>query len=151
MTRLESARDAIAGDVMYHTLCLTNKIRMTAGSVRNTEQGSYDSIFSQLKEEVIWRTCRGQAVLVSDCWVRFRELCEQNSFVVPHYFVTRRAFFRYRLTEIVPNITVIPHQGTDLEDHILISSSLSLPEVCEVLKRETDEDAELKLPAYNEN
>ena len=151
MTRLESARDAIAGDVMYHSLCLRKQTRVTASSGNKPEQGSHENIFSQLKEEMIWRTCRGQAVLVSDCWVRFQELCEDNSLVVPYYFEKRRAFFRYKLTELLPNITVIPHQGTDLEDHLLISSSLSLPDVCELLKSESDDDAELKLPAYNEN
>ncbi|XP_068200369.1 uncharacterized protein [Palaemon carinicauda] len=152
MARLESARDAIAGDVLYHSLCLRNRARVTVCSEESSiSQASHNAIFNQLKLEIQWRTCRGQAVLVSECWSRFQDLCNEQSLVVPYYYESRRAFFKYKLTKLLPDITIIPRQGTELEDDLLISSSLSQVDVCEILNTGSIDEHALKLPAYNEN
>ena len=117
----------------------------------DNNRSSHDIVFRQLKREIQWRISRGQAVLVSECWVRFKDLCEEHSLSVPYYFESRRAFFRYKLTQLLPNISVIPRQGTDLGDDLIISSSLSLPDVCDILTENSKESHDLKLPAYNEN
>ena len=51
-----------------------------------------DVVFEQVRRELKARTCRGQAVLLSDCWDRFVELCETHSLDIPTYFTSRRIF-----------------------------------------------------------
>ena len=105
-------------------------------------------MLQQLKQEVTFHTCRGQAVLLSEWWNRFQELCNES---IPFYYKSRRAFFKYKITQIIPDITIIPRQGTDLEDDLLISSSLSLAKICELVNGNSDVAEEMKLPAYNQN
>ena len=91
LARLESARDAIAGDVLYHTVCLRNRTRVSTDSKNESDnnRSSHDIVFRQLKREIQWRITRGQAVLVSECWVRFKDLCEEYSLSVPYYLESR--------------------------------------------------------------
>ena len=95
----------------------------------------HDALQQQLKKEVTFHTCRGQAVLLSEWWNRFQELCNES---IPFYYKSRRAFFKYTITKIIPNITIIPWQGTDLEDDLLISSSLSLAKICRPVNGNSD-------------
>ena len=96
-------------------------------------------------------TCRGQAFLLSECWNHFQELCNEQSISIPFYYKFRRAFFKYKITQIISDITIIPRRGTDLEDDLLISSSLSLGKICELVNGNSDVAEEMKLPAYNQN
>ena len=89
-------------------------------------------------------------MLLSDCWYRFQELCEKESLSVPSYYKSRRALFKYKIIQTLPDITIIPRQSTDLEDDIIISSSLSMVDVCALLKDDLNNE-ELKLPAYNKH
>ena len=153
MVRLGNAFDAIAGDILYHPLCMLQHIKAEQDHSESdgalNQSAVYDSVFNQLRKEIISRTYRGQAVLVSDCWDRFRALCQEYSLRVPYYFEAKRRFFRYKLLEIVPEVSVIPRQCGDIEDDIIISSSLSLTDVCGLIENEQVED--IQLPAYNEN
>ena len=91
-----------------------------------------------------------QAVLVSDCWARFKELSEEQSVPVPYYFDIRQAFFKEKLKQLIPNIEIIPRQSSDLDDDIIIPVSLTGRDKCEVLKEQShDTDDLLRLPAYN--
>ena len=50
---------------------------------------------------------------------------------------------------MLPNVNIIPKQDSDFEDDIIVPSSYSVVDVCDLLTNEGFED--LKLPAYNEN
>ena len=69
---------------------------------------------------------------------------------VPSYYKSQRAFFKYKIIQTLPDITIIPRQSTDLEDDIIISSSLSMVDVCALLKDDSNNE-KLKLPAYNKH
>ena len=87
---------------------------------------------------------------MSDCWARFKELSEEQSVPVPYYFEIRRAFFKEKLKQLIPNIEMIPRQSPDLDDDIIIPVSLTVRDKCEVLKEQShDTDDLLRLPAYN--
>ena len=59
MIRLASARDAIAGDVLYHGLCLLDDEPGVSGS-SNSKNVSHDIIMQQVVRELQYRICRGQ-------------------------------------------------------------------------------------------
>ena len=83
MTRLESSLDAIAGDVHYHSLCLLQSGSLDQPEISSSRKESHDKVLRQLTKEIQYRTCRGQEVLLSDCWYPFQELCEKESLSVP--------------------------------------------------------------------
>ena len=149
MIRLESSRDAIAGDMLYHSLCLLDDKPGVSGS-SSSKSISHDNSLCQLIRELEYRICRGQAVLLSECWSRFKQLCEEKHVAIPSYYQKRRAFLKYKITQRLPNITIIPCQGTELEDDLIISSALSLIDVCNLLNDDSNIADELKLPVYNE-
>ena len=51
---------------------------------------------------------------------------------------------------MLPDVTIIPRQGTNFEDDVIISSSLSLVVVSDLLNNDSDEEPDLKLPANNQ-
>ena len=67
MTRLESSLDAIAGDVHYHSLCLLQSGSLDQPEISSSRKESHAKVLKQLTKEIQYRTCRGQAVLISDC------------------------------------------------------------------------------------
>ena len=146
MTRLEIARDVIAGDVRYHSVCILKNNKQTYN--RENRETEFD-LFETLKGEIECRTSRGQAVLLSECWQRFHNLCDDNSVPVPLYFKTRPSLFKTKLLKMLPNVNIIPKQDSDFEDDIIVPSSYSVVDVCDLLTNEGFED--LNLPAYNEN
>ena len=100
---------------------------------------------------MLYRLCRGQAILMSQCWARFQELCLEHSVPIPYYYKSRRAFFSHKLTQMIPDITIIPRQGTDLEDDIIISASLFLVQVINLINNDSTGDVDFTIPAYNQN
>ena len=68
MARLESSLDAIAGDVHYHSLCLLQSGSLDQPEISSSRKESHDKLLRQLTKEIQYRTCRGQAVLLSDRW-----------------------------------------------------------------------------------
>ena len=117
--------------------------------ISSSRQKPHEKVLRQLTKEIQYRTCRGQALLLSECWSRFQDLCEKQSVSVPSYYKSRRAFFKYKIIQALPEITIIPRQSIDLEDDIIIiSSSLSMVDVFALLKDDSSNE-ELKVPAYS--
>ncbi|MCP3890821.1 MAG: hypothetical protein GY702_18405 [Desulfobulbaceae bacterium] len=140
MIRLQDAYDAIAGDILYHPLCLMPCDTDCDPHPSNTNASP--DVYSELKREILSLTKRGHAVLASSCWERFQDLCAAHQVPVPYYFTAKRKFFLNKLCSIVPDISVIPKKDIDEEDSLIISSCLSPVEVQQVL--EVDEDIRLK-------
>ena len=155
LTRLQLAFDVMAGDVLYHVNCIRTQMREGEGSEQHrtcsSEKDNRDIIFEQLRREIYARTHRGQAVLVSDCWERFKELSEETNSIIPYYFLSRRSFFKEKLVQLLPNVQIIHRQSSDLEDDIIISTSLTMRDICDILTSEGGEPGDFKLPAYNED
>ena len=81
LLRLAHAYDSIAGDILYHRLCLTNH----PGYSNTADSSSYSShatdiatVYFMLKRELMFFVICGHTVLVSVCWERFVDLSEQT-------------------------------------------------------------------------
>ena len=78
MVRLQHACDAIAGDILYHPLCLFS--HSFDGNKIGDEEGSgslgHTNVYTELKRELMYLTSRGHAVFVSVSWERFESLCD---------------------------------------------------------------------------
>ncbi len=151
MIRLAPAYDCIAGDILYHSLCLTNHpgySNTADSSLHSSHATDIATVYSILKRELVSLIVSGHAALVSVCWERFVDLCEIHNAQVPHYFRVRRKFFLNKVCNIVPNISVIPKQDSNDFDAVIISSSLSRNDVRDLTE---DEKVEIKLTPYNDN
>ena len=115
--RLQNALDSIAGDISYHSRCPLKHTKhgYSDNGIDKDQCKTEDTVFNQLRKDIISRVCRGQAVLVSDCWERYKALCEEYSLPNPYYFEANRKFFRYKLIQLVPNACVIHLQSNDIE------------------------------------
>ena len=141
--RLEHAFDAIAGDILYHPYhTLPEKSNAKGDDIPKSL-----TVYLCLKTDIKSRLRRGHAVLVSQCWERFQDLCATHNVSVPFYFIKRRQFFVNKICELIPEVLVIPKQGG--EDCVLISSDLSMESIQTIADEEDNE--QLKIPAYNDN
>ena len=149
MIRLENAIDVIAGDIHYHRVCLLHNHDDQNNEIKPKSKLNdvYNVVYNPLCQDIKARTSRGQAVLVSDSWERFKDLCVEHKRKIPHYFKLRRKFFINKLTSLMPNITEVKRHEDG--DYILISSTLSYDDFNNVINDE--DDHELKLPAYSDN
>ena len=148
--RLQSAFDAIAGDVKYHPPCVYLKKSKDDEVDVDDCPINLNSVFSRLSSEVNARLCRGHIVLISVCYDRFQKLCEEYKVSIPPYLRTKH-FFKYKLSDFLPDIAVIPHKENDGDDDLLISSKLTLSEVSKILDEEQSATQDFKMPVYNEN
>ena len=123
MVRLQNAFDPIAADILYHPMCLLRRQSASddTDQVPVNQVSGHDIVYTKLKHEIISRTSRGQAVLVSECWERFSDMCWEHSLPVPYYYKVRRKFFLNKIIELVPHVIVIPRQSADVEDDLIIS------------------------------
>ena len=80
MTRLECQ------GVKYHSDCYLKKLTLLDKKQSTDDVHGLEKVMHDLKNEIEYRTCRGQAVLVSDCWARFRNLCIHHGVSIPSYF-----------------------------------------------------------------
>ena len=93
LARMQNVHDVMAGDVLYHINCL--RMRMHDYEDHNEQQTSShskdkrDPLYEQLRQEIQARIYHKQAVLVSDCWARFKELSAEQNVPVPYYFEIR--------------------------------------------------------------
>ena len=85
---------------------------------------------------------------MSVCCERFEDLCDTYNVGVPYYFIVRRSFFLNKLCDILPTITIIPKQGSDEDDGLIISSSLSQKDIRDLSH---DDKEDIKLAPYNDN
>ena len=156
LARLQNAVDSIAGDVLYHKKCMRIRERSfsdgnVGASTNQLPKDERDAVFEQVRNEIRARTCRGQAVLLSDCWDRFVELCNTHSLDIPSYFKSRRAFFKEKLLQNISSVTVIPRQSSELEDDIIIAKRLSMRGICDIIKEEEGDTCDMNIPSYNQN
>ena len=151
LTRLQNSFDGIAGDVLYHKICLLNHVNSSDRRDADNASLERDKVFQELRKEIEAQTCRGQAVLLSDCWERFQELCHNKSVEIPYYYLARNAFFKEALMKGLSNTLEVPKQSSQLEDDILIAESLLHKDICNVILGTDGDELQMKLPAYNQN
>ena len=144
MTRLECQ------GVKYHSDCYLKKLTLLDKKQSTDDVHGLEKVMHDLKNEIEYRTCRGQAVLVSDCWARFRNLCIHHGVSIPSYFEQHCRFFKYKIVSIVPNVAIIPQKNIEFEDDLIISSSVSMEEARHLVD-DDDKAFQSILPAYNDN
>ena len=142
--RLAHAYDAIAGDILYHANCLLKQPK--GEEAASNDKLIYSQVYSSLKLELQSLTARGHGVLVSECWQRFQDLCNQHNVAVPYYLTVRRKHLLNKLCNVVPNLTILPMQDSD--DSLVISSSLSINDIRELTE---DEKNEIQPAPYTDN
>ncbi len=78
MVRLQSAFDAMAGDVKYHSVCAYFNKNDEGETTQGSEATNINDVFLRLSNEINARLSRGQVVLMSVCYEQFTSLCMRN-------------------------------------------------------------------------
>ena len=74
----------------------------------------------------------------------------EHQVTIPPYLTIRR-FFRYRLSDYLKHVNMIPCKETYIEDHLLVSSKLSYSSTVDLISEEQVSLEEFKLPVNKEN
>ena len=132
----------------FPILRFASKIEAQDKEGRTNESLRREYVITQLRKEVRLQTCRGQALLLSDVWERYQDLCKEESIAIPYYFLTRRAFFKEHLCKGVKDIMIVPKKSSALDDDILISSNLSQSDISKIMDDKSCDEEEFKIPSY---
>ena len=152
LARLEKACDAMAGDILYHRNCIRLAREMPDDTDReSTGEASHSDILVQICRELRSKVERGCAVLLEDCWLQYKTLCESQH--VDVRYETRRAFFKDELrSRLSQCIEILPRKDSNIfNDDVIIPCKLPLLDKARLVSGEEDEEELLSLPSYNED
>jgi hypothetical protein len=151
LARLEKAHDAMAGDILYHRNCIRLVRDMSESDGDRTGEASHSDILLQLCRELRCKIDRGCAVLLEDCWLRYKTLCEAQS--VDVRYESRRMFFKEELrSRLSQCIEIIPRKDSNtFDDDVIIPCKLPVLEKARLVTEEEDDEEPFILPSYNED
>ena len=121
---LEEVLNDIVGNVKYHGLCLRKQKRPEEPGISNNRKKLMMFYYNSWNKKLHFSPVEDKLFYFLIAGIAFKSFAMNTLYQLHPIISQGEIIFKHKITQLIFDITIISRQDTDLEDDLIISSSL---------------------------